>query len=204
MAQQNLGDLITRVEAWSNRKDISDSLYTDFINIALSRILRTVRLPIMEAVSSITVDSDGSAEIPRDYLEAIDLRVTASGRTRSLERKDIAFVEEVASESTGVPCYFARRGTKFYLAPMPQDVSTVQLYYYITLQPLVQSTDTNWFIADAPELLLYGALTELALYVKDEIAAAQWEAKFRAHAVEVQRLADDAQWSGSALSIHTR
>lgn len=201
MAQQTLADLRTRVQSWSNRGDISDTLYNDFINIALARVLRNIRLPIMESSATITLETDGSALLPRDYLEAIDLRVTVSGTTYSLERKDISEVQEIASNFTGYPKYFARRGTSLYLAPAPDGVTEVDLYYYITLQPLVQDTDTNWFVADAPELLLYGALSEIALYVRDEIGAAQWEAKFQAHGAELQQLADKAQWSGGTLSV---
>ena len=200
MASQTLLELRTSVKAWSNRSDISDTLIDDFINVGMARAIRKLRLPIMESSSTITLETDGSALIPRDYLEAIDLRVTVSGVTYTLERKDISQVQEWRS-LTGAPKYFARRGTSFILAPEDSSVTQVQLYYYITFQPLVEDTDTNWFITDAPEMLLYGALAELALYVRDEIAASTWEAKFQNSLESIQDLADGAQWSGSTLSI---
>ena len=202
MAQQTLTDLRERLKAWSNRSDISDTKYNDFINIALSRLLRLVRIPVLEAQATLTLVS-GEAEIPRDYLEAIDLRVQASGRLRSLERKDVSFVQERKHES-GNPCWFARRGTKFIVAPTPEEGTSLELYYYITFQPLVQDSDTNWFVSDAPEVLLYGALSELALYNRDEVQAAQWEAKFQNHAKEIQQMSDTAEWSGSSLTIQLR
>jgi hypothetical protein len=202
MAQQTLVDLRSRLKAWSNRSDISDDKYNDFINIALSRLLRVIRIPVLEATATLEVES-GEAEIPRDYLEAIDLRVSANGRLRSLERKDISFVQELVT-GQGYPYWFSRRGTKFVVAPVPEDGTELILYYYIALQPLVLNTDTNWFVADAPEVLLYGALTELALYNRDEVQAAQWEAKFQNHAQEIQQLANKAEWSGSTLAVHTR
>ena len=201
MASQNLADLRTRVKDWSNRRDLSDDLLTDVINVAQARLNRLLRLPVLESESTITILDGNNVLLPRDYLEAIQLKVVSGDRVINLERKDIQEVEELASKSTGTPCYFGRRGPNLVLAPTPANITEATLYYYIALQPLVLDGDTNWFVVDLPEALLYGALTEISLYLRDEIGAAQWEAKFQAAAREAQRMADEAQWSGGPLAI---
>lgn len=201
MASQNLADLRGRVRDWSNRRDLSDELLNDVINVAQARLNRLLRLPVLESEATIMISEGNNALLPRDYLEAIQLKVVAGNQVISLERKDIQEVEELAAKSTGTPCFFGRRGPNLVLAPTPASITEATLYYYIALQPLVEDGDSNWFLLDLPEALLYGALSEVSLYLRDEIGAAQWEAKFQNAAKEAQRMADVAQWSGGPLAI---
>jgi hypothetical protein len=205
MASQTLLDLRGRVRAWSNRKDFSDELINDFISIAQARLNRLLRIPPLEADAILTPDSNGAVRVPRDFLKMIAVWYTdAQGRRVSLNRKDVAYIQQHASGPKGCPLYFARQGFDLQLAPIPTDISTssLELYYYASIQPLTEDTDVNWFTEDAPEVLLYGALTELSLYLRDEIGAGQWEAKFQNHSKEIQNMEDTSMWSGGTLSIN--
>ena len=198
MAVNNLGDLRTLVKDWSNRTDISNSVIDSFINIAQDRANRILRLPILEGFSTITVTNNALA-LPTDYLEAKSLVVTVNGKAIELERKDLAFVTK-QQNNQGNPKYFARKQSSFVIAPT-SDVSSADLYYYYVAADLVNDADTNWFVEHGTDLLLYGALSELSLYTKNTEDALQWEAKFKATAQDIMRMADDADWSGSTIGI---
>ncbi|MDC1406050.1 hypothetical protein N8314_00685 [Akkermansiaceae bacterium] len=205
MATQTLLDLRERVRAWSNRKDLSDDLLNDFINIAQARLNRLLRIPPLEADATLTPDANGTVRIPREFLEMIAIWYTdAQGNRVSLDRKDIAYLNQHSSQEEGCPLFFARQGFTLYLSPIPESVTadSLELYYYATVQPLTQDEDANWFTEDAPEVLLYGALTELSLYLRDEIGAGQWEAKFQNHSQEIQNIENNAMWSGGTLAIN--
>jgi hypothetical protein len=198
MAVNNLGELRTLVKDWSNRTDISNSVIDSFINIAQDRANRILRLPILEGFSTISV-SNNTLLLPADYLEAKSLVVTVNGKAVELERKDLAFVTQ-QQNNQGNPKYFARKQSKFIIAPT-SDVSSADLYYYYVAADLVNDTDTNWFVEHGTDLLLYGALSELSLYTKNTEDALQWEAKFKATAQDIMKMADDADWSGSTIGI---
>ncbi len=198
MAVNNLGELRTLVKDWSNRTDISNSVIDSFINIAQDRANRILRLPILEGFSTITVTNNALA-LPTDYLEAKSLVVTVNGKAIELERKDLAFVTK-QQNNQGNPKYFARKQSKFVIAPA-SDVSSADLYYYYVAADLVNDADTNWFVEHGTDLLLYGALSELSLYTKNTEDALQWEAKFKATAQDIMKMADDADWSGSTIGI---
>lgn len=198
MAVNNLGELRTLVKDWSNRTDISNSVIDSFINIAQDRANRILRLPILEGFSTISV-SNNTLLLPNDYLEAKSLVVTVNGKAVELERKDLAFVTK-QQNNQGNPKYFARKQSKFVIAP-DSDVSSADLYYYYVAADLVNDADTNWFVEHGTDLLLYGALSELSLYTKNTEDALQWEAKFKATAQDIMRMADDADWSGSTIGI---
>lgn len=201
MAVQTLADLRSRVKDWANRKDISDSLIDDFINVAQARANRILRIPVLEGVTTLPIDTDGNVTIPADYVEARELKVESNGVVYTLERREIHFVDEEQSKQDGIPTFFARKFNQFILAPKPDNVTEVSLYYYISLPSLVEDTQTSWFVTDAPEMLLYGALVELFLYVKNPAAAGQWEAKYRAALDEIQSMANEAEFSGKTLQV---
>jgi hypothetical protein len=205
MAIQTLSDIRERVRAWSNRKDMSDTLLNDFVNIAQARLNRLLRIPPLEAQILLTPDEQGIVRVPRNFLKMIAVWYTDSqGRKISLDRKDAAYVNQLASKGEGCPLFFARQGLEIQLSPVPTGsaVGSLELYYYSSIQPLTTDSDTNWFTVDAPEILLYGALTELSLYLRDEIGAGQWEAKFQNHSKEIQNMEDIAMWSGGTLAIN--
>ena len=87
------------------------------------------------------------------------------------------------------------------IAPAPVTGSSVDLYYYYSPDSLDEDTDTNWFVKFANDMLLYGALVELSLYIKNPEEALQWEAKFGAAVRDIQAMADNAEWSGSTITI---
>ena len=195
----NLSELRAEVKDWGNRANISDSLVDSFINTAQNRANRILRLPDMEASATLTVAS-GIAAIPSDYEEVKELLVSLSSGNRSLERKDIIEVDKYATY-TGDPCIFARKLTNFHMSPAVNDIVEVELYYYIKLPALVADSDTNIFITNSPDLLKYGALTELFLFIRDDQNAAVYEAKFRAVMQELQGVEDKAAWSGGPLRV---
>jgi hypothetical protein len=200
MAISNLSELRARIKDWANRSDISNDNIDNFINIALDRAVRMLRLPVLEATASLSVLDGGITYLPNDYLEAKELKLDYSGRSIGLERKDVNFVEK-QRHFTGAPKYFARKLNQLIIAPAPVTGSSVDLYYYYSPDSLDEDTDTNWFVKFANDMLLYGALVELSLYIKNPEEALQWEAKFGAAVRDIQAMADNAEWSGSTITI---
>lgn len=199
MAVSNFGQLRTLVKDWGNRTDISDATINSFINLAQDRANRVLRIPVLEKVSATLPIVNGTVVIPSDYLEAKALTITVAGRTMDLQRKDLPYVLSKELDG-GHARYFAREANKFILGPHGK-ATTAKLAYYYVAPDLVNDTDTNWFVEYGTDLLLYGALAEQALYTKNTEEAAQFEAKFRGAAAEIENMAQQAEASGSTLGI---
>ncbi len=199
MAVSNFGELRSLVKDWGNRTDISDATINSFINLAQDRANRVLRIPVLEKVSASLPIVDGAVVIPSDYLEAKALTVDVSGTIIDLQRKDLPYVLSKGKRA-GNPRYFAREANKFILGPKG-NITTAKLSYYSVAPDLVNDTDTNWFVEYGTDLLLYGALAEQALYTKNTEEAAQFEAKFRGAAAEIESMAMQAEASGSTLGI---
>ena len=76
--------------------------------------------------------------------------------------------------------------------------------WYFEVPRLVNDTDSNWFLSGAEGAVLYAALVELFLYLRDQDEAALWEQKFQGEAQAIQAHADNAEYSGSTLTIKSR
>jgi hypothetical protein len=201
MAVNNLGELRALVKDWANRKDISDSTYNSFINLAQDRANRVLRIPVLEGYNNnLTVNSEGAVALPEDYLEAKAVSFDSGGRTYELERKTLPYVVGMQT-AEGFPKYFARQQNRFLIAPLNGEISSIKLYYYIVADNLVNDTDTNWFVEQGTDLLLYGALAELALYTKNTEEAQLFESKFRGAASELEAMAMKAEFSGSTIGV---
>ena len=200
MAIQTLVDLRVRLKDWSNRKDLADTLLTDFINVAQARANRLLDIPPFDKVGSKTLDANSRVVVPKDFIEAKVFSIVIGNITIELERKNPAFVLKDKSVSI-YPTYFTRIGGEFLISPAMPEGTEVSLYYTAALTPLALDTDSNWLVTDAPEVLLYGALSELSLYTKNLEEASLWEGKFQSAMVELQNMNDTAEWSGSSIAI---
>jgi hypothetical protein len=211
----NLAGIRDMVKEWSQRRNIPDDTIDAFIEIGLSRACRQLRIPPLEGVTSIVPSADGYIELPNDFQEVKELSVPNAQGVTIFERKAIHQVDAVAGSYdaldvgkacmlNGVPltgsAIFARVGNFLRVAPWDASVS-INLYYNKILFPLQSDTSTNWFTDYAPELLLYGAMSELSAYTRDNEGMQIWDRKFSGEVSTLQGVEDRAAWMGSTLAI---
>jgi hypothetical protein len=203
----NLAGLRAQVKAWSQRRNIPDATIDDFIEIALSRACRLLRIPPLEGFSSVVPSDTGFIELPNDFQEVKTLTTTWMNTTVVLDRKSISEVDytqgQLSDTAAGSgPCIFSRFGNYLRIAPwVSTNTGAVDLYYYKVDFPLTDDTSTNWFTLYAPEVILYGALVELSDYTRDTVGAAQWTNKFNQEINTIQGVEDRAEWRGSTVGI---
>lgn len=206
----DLQGMRTKVKDWADRNDLDDSLYDDFINIAIAKANRVLRLE--ERVTKIVLSvSDGRFNLPADYIETKNVFVDVAGKRWALERKTDAFTQSIQSidfnwyptdhGSYSYPKYFAREGSSMNIGPNPETVDTVDLYYWAKTQPLITDGATNWMIQDAATAVLYGALSEVGNFVMDDDMMMKWKQEFELELTAMQAESDKEHWSGDTLAV---
>jgi len=190
----------------STGTELGLELIPDFIAMAETKIYRTVRIPSMENIVSLTTDlTDGFIVLPADFLELIALSVTTSDKEQWLEQRPYGLVS--TATRTGNPLYYARKDNQIIFDPKPDEQKTLQMYYYRQFDALSSSNPNNYFSNNAPDVLIYGALSEAAPLLtglSPEMAIAMeraWTSKFERALADLQNMAASSQWSGSALSV---
>ena len=81
---------------------------------------------------------------------------------------------------TSRPQYFTIEGEHIVFAPQPDSSYYGKILYYRRFAALSADADTNWFLANARGLLLYGSLVEAATYASDGNALVKWSAMYKA------------------------
>lgn len=148
-----------------NRNDLTTELADTFIEQAMARIQRTLRVPSMERGNLITVNAElpDVIVIPEDFL---NIKYLYSEDTL-LEYVDIQRFLQYPN-SVGTPKVYTRIQGELKVKPTPPAGTTLTMIYYGEVPDLTEDTSENFLSVAAPDLLVYGALSYAADYFVDE------------------------------------
>jgi hypothetical protein len=145
--------------------------------------------------------SGGVLAVPTDYLELKYAYINTSPKV-FLERTtpETIYVTYRSVNSSGKPTDIAREGSNFIFGPLPDSDYAVAGIYYALPALLSASNTTNWFITNAPDVLLYGALLEAQPFLMNDKRIPVWEQMLAQSIALVKRESDRENFSGSTLA----
>jgi len=162
-------------------QDYTENTETTFVNDlstivqqAEDRIIKTVQLPDFRKNQTGSLTSGNSyLATPTDFLYPYSLAVLDSDSNYVyLLNKDVNFIREAypSSSTTGVPEYYGQFDDDYFIVgPAPDANYTVELHFFYVPQSITESSDgTSWLGTNAPEVLLYGSLSEAYTFMKGE------------------------------------
>jgi len=151
-----------------------------FIQFAEAKFNRQLFVRQMEQRSIAVADpSSGDPEfiaLPSDFQSMRRIRLSSASGRPCLEFKSGTQMDEFRFATADVPAqprYFTIFGNEIELAPTPDAACTIEMVYRQVIPPLA-SNGTNWLLALAPDLYLYGALLESAPYIKEDARIQTW------------------------------
>ena len=190
----NKGEIRAHFIALLNRSDCSNALADTFIDQAITRIQRQLRVPSMEKQNDYNVTSEtgiSKVTMPADLLEIIELYYDGNSLTR------IPLHEMVQYQKTGElgsPRFFCREQGNIKIYPIPS-TGNLFLNYYSEQDPLTSDSDTNMLTNIASDLLTYTALSYASDYFLDERGAI-FDQKSGSFLAEIQEHANSSEQSG--------
>ena len=192
----NKGQIRAHFKALLNRSDCSDALADTFIDQALTRIQRFLRIPAMEQQQTYSFTSGTAITqvvVPANMLEIIDLQYDGMGLVR-VPLHEMAEQHKVAE--TGSPKYFTREREVIKISPLPTS-GTLYLNYYAEFDELTDDSSENIITLIASDLLTSTPLSYAADYFLDE-RGPLFEQKSGQFLAEIQEQANAAEQSGVA------
>jgi hypothetical protein len=197
MALDTYANLQTAIISYAFRT--GDSEFTaavpDFITLTESRLNRELRTGDMEDEATITL-TDGAGTLPADFLQ---VRRLMSGNT-SVQAASPNFAEATyAYANSGVPEVYTIIGAT--LKTYPPGSADLTLNYYAKIPALSGSNTTNWLLAKAPELYLYGALVEAAPFMMDDARTQVWGTLFQKALADLKRADKGARYSRATACV---
>jgi hypothetical protein len=174
MALDTFAGLKTTIADYLNRDDLT-SIIPTFITIAEAKFNRKLRVRQMIKRANGQIETSFFA-YPSDWLEAKEFQLNTNPIVR------LGFITEAQGDqlkatrfqTVGRPLYYTITGSQLEFIPSPDTTYSAELTYYAKIPALSDSNTSNWLLAYAPDLYLYGALIEASPYLKDDERVATW------------------------------
>ena len=178
MALDTFSGLKTTIADYLNRDDLT-SIIPSFISIAEAKFDRKLRVRQMVKRATATLDTAFFA-FPSDFLQAKEFQLNTNPITylEFVTEKQGDLMRQDAIIAPGKPKYYTIVGTQLEVIATPDDGYTGELTYYGKIPALSDSNTSNWLLAYAPDLYLYGALLEASPYLKDDERLAVWSSLY--------------------------
>jgi hypothetical protein len=201
MSITNYTDLKATIASYLARSDLTAQI-PDFIQLAETRLRRELRIrQMLKVVTTATVAGDGTVELPSDYLQMRDLHINTNPIQTLGYQSPSNFYRNTNAAISGVPVQYTVLAQEFQFAPIPNGVYTLQMIYYATPPYLTTSNTSNVFLANCPDLLLYGALGEAEPYLMNDQRLQTWAAMYDRALTALTVSDDQGEYGGSPLSI---
>jgi len=174
MALDTFAGLKTTIADYLNRDDLT-SVIPGFITIAEAKFNRKLRTRQMVKRATATLDTAFFA-FPSDFLQAKEFQLNTNPITylEFITEKQGDLLRQNSIVASGQPKYYTIVGTQLEVIATPDSSYTGELTYYGKITALSDANTSNWLLAYAPDLYLYGCLLEAAPYLKDDERLAVW------------------------------
>lgn len=189
--------LLAAIAGYLNRDDLTDAIPT-FVQLFEAKMRKDRRARKFQNAGSVTITGDDMS-MPSDFQSPHSWYHDGStffGRITSVTLYELPEIKRRMGP-TGVPMFAAiLPDLTVRFAPSPDANYTTKLAYWRTLEALTASNPTNWMLVDHPEIYLYGALVEAALYLKDDAADQRWSMLLEKGLTLLDQATTNIEWGG--------
>lgn len=203
MAFTSYSDLQTSIAGYLARSDLTSQI-PDFIRLCETRLRRDLRIrQMLKSVTTATVASDETVELPSDFLEARDFVVVGNPVQPLNYLSPSLFNRNARTAESGKPIDYTILANDFQLAPIPDAAYTVKLLYYAAPTFLSDSNTSNAFLANCPDLMVYGSLIEAEPWLMNDPRLQTWVTMFNRGLASMTTSDQQGQYSGVPLVMTT-
>ena len=205
MALGTFTELKDAVADWLDRSDLTARI-PDFIALAEARLNRELRIRPMEVRSTMVTTADQQYfQLPGGYIQMRNMQLNTNPTT-PLEYITPEMMDRLyGSTTSGKPRAYTLIGDEIQLAPIPDSTYTVEMAFYEKFTPLGDGSSgtitSNWLTANAPDVLLYGALMEAEPFIKNDERIPVWLNGYNNAVNKLQQQDQRDRHSGSALRV---
>jgi hypothetical protein len=201
MSFATYSDLQTSIAGYLARTDLTSQI-PDFITFAENRLRRELRIrQMLKSVTTSTVSSDATVEVPSDFLEIRDFVVMTNPITPLSYSSPSSLSNDPRTSQVGVPRSYTILASEFQLTPIPDAAYTLKMLYYAAPAYLSTSNTTNVFLTTSPDALLYASLIEAEPYLMNDARINTWGTMYDRAIASLTKSDESTQYSGVPLSI---
>jgi len=168
-----------------------------FIVMTEKRIMQEAELPLEQSSATVTLTIGTPAldvsAVP-GYISVDSIAINVAGAYAYLDNKDEEYLRTAFPDITvqGKPrLYNVYDNKTLKFAPTPDQAYTLELRYY-SYPVSLTTTATTWLSTNYEFALLYGALRDAAIYLKEEAdVVAMYESKYTEAMNEIKKFGEE-------------
>ena len=201
MIPTNYSDLKSVIASYLARSDLTD-LIPSFIRLAEVRLRRDLRIrQMLKSATTTTTGGDQTVALPTDFLELRDLFVSTNPVIDLQYVSPSVFSRNTRVTESGVPIFYTIIASEFKFAPVPDTNYTLSILYYAAPEYLGDTNPSNVFLANCPDLVLYGALIEAEPYLMNDARIQLWAGMYDRGMAALTAADDASENSGVPLKM---
>lgn len=201
MAIANYNDLQTTIANYLGRSDLT-SVIPDFITLAETRLQRDLRTRLMLKSATATMTaSDSTVGLPTDFLEMRNLFIQGSPRITVSYLTPSAFSRDARAQESGKPVYYTVIGQELQFAPIPDTAYVLEMLYFYKPTVLATGNQSNVFLANYADALLYASLAEAEPYLMNDARIQTWAGLYDRAVVNINNSDETSEYSGVPLQM---
>ncbi len=196
--------LLSSLASWMDRDDLA-AVIPDFVTLFESNAntegaLRT-EFNRTSTVVPTTIALD-HINTPADYMGTDTLRLTQVGGSYSILKPyggaSSLYTDYPNASTQGQPKGFFNLAGKLEIAPVPDAVYQVQLYYYQKIPALV-TYSANWLLTHYPQVYLFGSLVAAEAFLGSDPRISTWGNLYDNAIQKIGGATDRNKYGGSSL-----
>ena len=199
MGMSNYTDMKATISRWLNRENfpVLEAEVDLFMDMAQRRIFRDCDLEQMLQTAAFDTTT---LTVPADYLRTQTMTILQGNDRFEVKGASAKKVRQMQS-LTERPRYFTVRGGVFVLGPLPDSTYSIELDYYGSLSLLSGAVATNWLVINVPELILFSALLEASVFLKDDQRAQVWNGRYDEVKTSLMASEERKAFEGGSLQV---
>jgi len=195
-------DLKSSVANYLNRDDLT-TVIPDFITLTENRLNRDlrVRTNLIRAETTTTANT-AFYNLPNDLIELRNITYDTTTSSYALEYlSPESLSREYGAYTSGKPKAYTNLGKDIKLGPTPDAAYTININYFKKLETLSDANTTNLILTEFPELYLFSACLEGAVYLNDTEQMQRFMALYQQTLTDVKAAEDAARYGGTVMSM---
>lgn len=201
MAFTNYSALKASIANYLGRTDLTTQI-PDFITLAETRLQRELRTrPMLKSATATMTGGDNTIGLPTDFLEMRDMYIQGNPRQPVSFMSPSAFTRNARAEESGKCIDYTILGSEMAFAPIPDTNYVLEMLYYYKPTALSDSNQSNVFMANYPDALLFGALAQAEPFLMNDARINTWAGLYDS-AIELIKTSDDSsEYNGVPLQM---
>jgi len=150
---------------------------------------------------SYTAMTSSTVGLPSDFLEMRNLYLETNPEQPLTYQTPSIFTRDGLAQESGQPRNYTILSDEIQVSPAPNGTFNVYMLYYAAPAFLSNSNTSNVFMAQCPDLLLYGSLVEAEPYLMNDNRLTVWAGLFERGLNSLTTSDDRGEYSGAPISM---